>query len=314
MSIRRLSRGRRLSGVPLAAVVAGTAVIVLAGGGTALALTASSPARTAPPGSVYGCVSGSTRVLERVYTVAGNFPGCPAGSFAVTVESVAGPKGAAGAQGPAGAQGKTGPAGPAGPVGSAGASNVTSVTATTTVTDWPESSGWATDNFTRQLDVTVEGQVNNSHCGGAPVCYAVFGTITDNGTTTTVDGHASPNGSSTDLIKGAWTGTMQGNGTFQFYATSDKAAASNVPVSAAGTDKPATTTDWGELAFPAGAQFFGAELTAYDWDYVVPVTCGTDSAVTETWNDQINPGDDGQGASDGNIIGATQDTGGCPAS
>lgn len=209
-------------------------------------------------------------------------------------------------QGPVGPRG---PAGPQGPAGSAGASSIVQAAATTTVTNWPEGSGWGTDAFTRVVNVTVQGQVNNSHCGGAPVCYSVFGTLTDSaGSTVPVNGHASPNGSSSDTIDAAHIShiSMSGQADFQFYSTSNKAAGSSVPATANGSAKPASTTDWGELAFPAGTQFFGATLTQYDWTYTgdVAYTDGsTNVSCTQTWNDQINPGDDGQGAPDGNITG-----------
>ena len=211
-----------------------------------------------------------------------------------------------------GTQGPAGPAGPAGPPGAAGASGVVQVAASTTVSNWPEGSGWGTDAFTRVVNETVQ-QVSNSRCGGAPVCYEVFGTLTDSaGSTVPVDGHASPNGSSSDKIVAAHIQhiSMSGQADFQFYATSNKASASNVPATANGSAKPASTTDWGELAFPAGTQFFGARLTQYDWTYtgtVAYMSGSTSVSCTQVWNDQINPGDDGQGASDGNI------TGTCPA-
>lgn len=286
------------------AVIAVPVAIVAAVGGTALASTSTPgavrPAAAAAPVAreLYACMGEGHVLVSELSTPSSS---CAAGTTSI----VTGAQGAAGPAGPKGDTGAAGPQGPQGPAGPAGASTVTMVNATTTVMNWPESGGWGEDDFTRIVNETVQGQVNNAHCNGAPVCYSVFGTLTDNGTVTTVDGHASPNGSSSALIKGAWTGTLQGSANFQFYSTSNKAAQSNVPVSATGTSKPASTTGWGELAFPAGTQFFGATLTAYDWVYVVPVTCGTNSTVTQTWSDGVNPGDDGQGASDGNITGST---------
>lgn len=164
------------------------------------------------------------------------------------------------------------------------------------VTNWPESSGWATDAFTRTLTEQVDHEAPSAKCGGTPQCYFVTGEITDNGTFQTVAGAASPNGSSSAKISGVLDGTMQGTAHFEFYTSSNKLAVSNVPVSADGSAKPASTTDWGELGFPSGTTFAGVNLTAYDWTCVAPATC-------EQWNDQINPGDDGQGPSDGNITG-----------
>jgi len=275
-----------------AAVAAG---VLLGSAGVALAATGGgTPAASTTKVIVYhGCVVGGTRVLEDVYT--SKTPTCPKGSFAATWNQQ-GPAGPAGAQGPAGPAGPQGPAGSAGSNGAPGASDIVSITASTNVTNWPESSGWATDAFTRTLTEQVDHEASSAKCGGTPQCYFVAGEITDNGTFQTVAGAASPNGSSAAKISGVLDGTMQGTAYFEFYASSDKLAQSNVPVSADGSAKPASTTDWGELGFPAGTTFAGVNLTAYDWTYVAPSTC-------EQWNDQINPGDDGQGPSDGNITG-----------
>lgn len=282
-------KGSVIAAVSGAAVVAGLGV---AGATGAFSPAASSTATAFPAGSLHGCVSGSTRVLQNVYSSPNKGLTCPRGTFQVVWNE----KGAAGAQGPAGPAGPTGPQGPAGPAGSAGASGQVSISATTNVTNWPESSGWATDAFTRSLTETVDHAAPSAKCGGTPQCYFVTGTITDNGSFQTKGGAPSPNGSSQATISGVLDGTMQGTGTFEFYSSSNKLAASNVPVSANGTAKPASTTGWGELGFPSGTTFAGVSLTAYDWTYVAPSTC-------EQWNDQINPGDDGQGAGDGNITG-----------
>jgi len=130
----------------------------------------------------------------------------------------------------------------------------------------------------------------------------------------TADGHASPDGSSSDVIKGAWTGTITGGGKLEFYASSGTPDPALVPGTADGGSKPQTTTGWYKLFFPASTQF---GLTSgpnvpwldYDWNYGLTVTCGTSSTVAEDWNDAINPGDDGQGAADGNITGSTA----CPS-
>lgn len=203
--------------------------------------------------------------------------------------------------------------------GTNGASAVTSIQAVTAVTDWPEGSGWAIDNYTRTLSVTVEDQVSNAHCNGAPTCYAVFGTLADTGTSSPVDGHPSPNSSDKATIDAAHISgpvTMNGSADFEFYATSNKISASNVPATVDGTSGGETTTTWGELAFPSGTTFYamktmsGSLLTAYDWTYVANVAYtsnGTSISCTQTWNDQVNPGDDGQGPADGDI------TGTCPS-
>src|SRR5690348_18453423 len=79
---------------------------VLIGTGAALALvaggTAAATAAFASSGTVYkGCVEGTSRVMEHVYTRA-NPPSCPSGSFAATWNQV-------------GQQGPLQPRGPAGP-------------------------------------------------------------------------------------------------------------------------------------------------------------------------------------------------------
>lgn len=114
------------------AIVAGGVVAVAAISTTAYAASASSAATPAKPGAIYGCVSGSARTLDHVYTSATSFKGCAKGTLAVTVKSVAGPKGATGAKGAPGVNGTngkngtngtngaTGPAGPAGAAGAAG--------------------------------------------------------------------------------------------------------------------------------------------------------------------------------------------------
>ncbi|HEU5416667.1 MAG TPA: hypothetical protein VFV41_03165 [Streptosporangiaceae bacterium] len=294
-------------------VFAGAAVaVVLGSGSAALALTgnvssdgaagtaaaraasaAASAGSAAAPARIVGCAVGSRRTLEHVYTHVANFKGCPKGSFRVGPWNVTGPAGPAG---------QTGPAGPAGPQGPAGASSVTSITATTNVTDWPESSGWATDAFARQLTVTVQHAAPSAKCGGTPVCYFVTGQLADTGSFETAPGAQSPNGSSSAKISGVMDGTITGVANFEFYASSNQISASNVPTSATGAARPASTSGWGELAFPAGTTFTGVSLPAYSWTYVAPSTC-------EKWVDQINPGDDGQGPADGNITGVNACTG-----
>jgi hypothetical protein len=277
------------------AAIAGAVAFVAATGGTALAATdhgsspsavtvAASSAAT-PATDVHGCVYlGANRTLEHVYSVAGSGGACPKNTFAVDLTGPAGPKGA------------TGATGPQGPAGQAGVSAVTSITASTNVTEWPESSGWAADAFGRGLTETVQHAAPSADCGGTPQCWFVTGQISDNGTFQTVAGAQSPNGSSTAKIAGVLDGTIVGTADFEFYASSNKISASTVPVSMTGADRTATTSTWGELAFPQETTFDGVKLTAYSWTYTAPKTC-------EQWLDQINPGDDGQGAPDGNITG-----------
>jgi hypothetical protein len=73
---------------------------------------ASSISAAPKPGNftIVGCVAGSSRTLEHVFTDAANFKNCPSGSFAVAFNST-GPKGATGATGAKGATGAQGPSG-----------------------------------------------------------------------------------------------------------------------------------------------------------------------------------------------------------
>jgi hypothetical protein len=309
------------------ALAIGLGVGLTAGGGGAYALAAN----TLPPQTgMVACVTGPARVVEHAYTVASNFPGCPAGSFGVRLGSGAnGANGANGVSVTAAVVGKTtdaghvvgasGSNGAPGSNGTPGASAVTNMTAQTQLRNWPDTGGagdvWALDNFTRTLSVTVENQVNNSHCGGAAACYAVFGTISDNGTSVPQDGQAAPNNSAPATItaKNITQIVTTGTASFQFYATSAAIDAKNVPATddAKVQGKLASTTDWGELAFPAGTKFFGPALTAYDWNYSAAlsyISGGTSVSCNQGFNDAVNPGDDGQGSGDGNI------TGTCPTS
>jgi hypothetical protein len=103
--------------------VAATAALIIGTGVASATVLSSAPA--AGNYTLYGCVSGTTRALEHVYTVASNFKTCPSGSFAVAFNST-GPKGATGATGKTGATGATGKTGPAGPAGPQGPSGVVS--------------------------------------------------------------------------------------------------------------------------------------------------------------------------------------------
>jgi hypothetical protein len=214
-----------------------------------------------------------------------------------------GPQGPVGDTGPSGSpgpQGPVGPDGPPGPQGPQGDDATLTVTATTSVTDWPETSGWATDAFTRTLTLTRQGAVASSHCGGTPVCFFYTGTLGDVGTFLAHDGENSPNSSEHLTIDGDVSGEMEGTATFEFYASSGAPDASLVPTSIATRTDPALngvgTSTWAKLAFPVDTVFAGGPtLTSYLWSYFTEC---------ETWLDGINPGDDGQGPTDGNITGA----------
>jgi hypothetical protein len=100
------------------AAVGAVVALAASGGGYALAADASAPAVSIPAGTVHGCVSGSSRVLEHVYESNTSGTTCPSGSF-LGDWGVSGPKGATGAPG--------GP-GPSGVVSTAATQLVTSST------------------------------------------------------------------------------------------------------------------------------------------------------------------------------------------
>jgi Collagen triple helix repeat (20 copies) len=112
----------------------GAAMALVAGGGTALAASASSGPVSS--GVVYGCYTNAAINGSHVIVLQNANTNCPSGSTAVSWNQTgpagapgatgatgpagpAGPAGAAGATGPAGPTGATGPAGPQGPAGSA---------------------------------------------------------------------------------------------------------------------------------------------------------------------------------------------------
>lgn len=197
-----------------------------------------------------------------------------------------------------------GPAGANGTNGTNGKDATFSTSGQTAITAWPEGSGWANDAMTRAVTITRESAAPSADCGGTPECWFYKATLTDNGTFTTVAGHASPNSSSKAVIPNAYTGSMIGGAKVEFYASTDNPDGALLPATATGTKKPASTTDWVELAFPSGTTFKSLSLTQYAWVYSLPQTC-------EKWTDAINPGDDGQGTNDGNITGVLQT--GCTA-
>jgi hypothetical protein len=118
------------------AAVGAVVALAASGGGYALAADASAPAVSIPAGTVHGCVSGSSRVLEHVYESNTSGTTCPSGSFLV-YWGVTGPKGATGAKGAPGAAGAPGAPGAKGAPGAPGApgpSGVVSTAATQLVT------------------------------------------------------------------------------------------------------------------------------------------------------------------------------------
>ena len=80
------------------AAVGAAVALAASGGGYALAADAAAPAASIPAGTLHGCVSGSTRVLEHVFESNTSGTRCPSGSFLV-YWGVTGPKGATGPSG-----------------------------------------------------------------------------------------------------------------------------------------------------------------------------------------------------------------------
>jgi hypothetical protein len=180
--------------------------------------------------------------------------------------------------------------------GPAGQDATLTVSATTTISAWPENSGWAVDAFNRTLTVTRQHAADAAKCGNTQHCWFYTAQVADGGTFATVDGKPGPNGTGT--VSGVNHGTITGNAVYQFYASGDTPKASTVPTSATGSAKPATTSTWPSLVFGADVTIAGMQLTGYDWEYDVSATC-------EHWSDKVNPGDDGQSAADGNIVGVS---------
>ncbi|HEX4087388.1 MAG TPA: hypothetical protein VHZ33_01665 [Trebonia sp.] len=90
--------------IGIIAAAAAAVALAASGGGYALAADDAPAAASIPAGTVHGCISGSSRVLEHVYTSNKSGTVCPRGS-ALVYWSVTGPKGA---RGPKGAPGSSG--------------------------------------------------------------------------------------------------------------------------------------------------------------------------------------------------------------
>lgn len=166
-------RGRKFLGIPLAAGAVVTAAVLAGGGGVAYALTASSSSVPKPGNYViYGCVSGSTRTLEHVYTVAANFKGCPSGSFAVAFNST-GPRGATGAAGKNGTNGKNGANGTNG-------TNGASVTASPATSAECPNGGedYTLSGQTTSVCNGTNGTDGTNGTNGTPILYESTGTST----------------------------------------------------------------------------------------------------------------------------------------
>jgi len=318
--------------MPLRIAVGGGAVaLALAGGGIAMAATgalgASAAAVSIPAGTLHGCVTGSGRVLERVFESNTSGTTCPSGSFLV-YWGVTGPRGAAGAtgatgpKGATGATGATGPAGPAGPAGAPGA-NAAPVTASAdiSVSNDPDSASgtepltlanggiWALDDFAFDVSITRHAAADLSECSNAPAgnatCYYYTGTASMDGTFQTLAGANSPLGGK--AIDGIVQGTLDGSFDFEFYADSGSLSSSGVPATvnnlndsyASGSGDAA----WYAPFFPAGtkiASSAGAGAVSqpdYSFTYLATSENCTSPKVQETMVQAFN-------ANTGDITGA----------
>lgn len=196
-------------------------------------------------------------------------------------------------------------------------------TAVTNVKDRPDSGdhggNWANDYFARTASVTLLKEVAIANCGGTTGtghCYHWQGSVTDEGTFTTIIGATSPgngslNGGSPLVIGVAVTGSMGGSYKYDFYSSWKTASKSLVPghendQGVVPTGK-STTGAWPEQFFGSTAQFFtggakSSELgTTGSWKYIA--ASGADAscpAVSSQWTD-ASP-DWGANAADGNIV------------
>lgn len=164
--------------IKTAAIVAAIASVLVIGGGTAFAVTTTAAsAKPASASNLYGCVSGSSREIVGVYTVAGNFKTCPSGSFAITVASgvngkngtngAPGAKGATGATGAQGSKGDIGATGPAGSAGADGANGLTGAYYSVAKYDVGDTNGGAvaTVKCKESTDVAISGGVQTLQLG-----------------------------------------------------------------------------------------------------------------------------------------------------
>jgi hypothetical protein len=222
------------------------------------------------------CLNSSHQIAGgiRIYDGSGAYPGCGSG-YTKAWWSQQGPQGVPGPD---------------------GASGLQQFTAQTAITNWPESSGWATDEMTRSVVITRESAAPSTDCGGAATCWFYTATLADNGRFYAHEGAKSPNRTLGGSVAHDTPGIMMGGATVEFYSNSDLGESNAVGFPTTQDGKHTyDTTNWVKQAFPANATFSGLKLTGYKWTY---------SSCFENWVDAINPGDDGQGATDGNIDGA----------
>lgn len=158
--------------------------------------------------------------------------------------------------------------------GAPGADALLTVSADTMVTDRPDTatdgSVWAKDSMLRKITITRHGAVKASECGaGAVKCFYYTGTITDNGTFTTVAGAHGPN--SQTPINNIVNGTILGVYEFEVNANTDLVDPSKVDSTVTGASP--TTGDWYKGFFIPGTQFGGYANTDYSYDYFAAKTC-----------------------------------------
>jgi hypothetical protein len=162
-------------------------------------------------------------------------------------------------------QGPNAPTTPSGPAAT--------VTAQTAVSDRDDSGlhgNWAKDAMVRTITVTRQHAAAADKCGpNASQCWFYTGTLTDQGSFRSTDGASSPNAGTP--INGNVSGTMTGGAQVEFYADSDSPSAANVPSTLSGSG--VATSKWAEQLFPAGTNFAGEALPAYDWTYAATSTC-----------------------------------------
>lgn len=158
--------------------------------------------------------------------------------------------------------------------------------------DGGHSGTWAQDNMLRVLAIQRHGQVDVSHCGGteADNCWFYTATISDSGSFTTVNGAKSPRQGS--AISGTVSGTVTGNGRYEFYSTDGGPNAGAVPPTEDGNVHGSAS--WPALAFEDGSVFNVSEHK-YAYVYNAPATC-------ETWT-ETSANHDGTDSDAGDITG-----------
>lgn len=159
-------------------LAAGFATVLLAGGGTALAVSSSIPDSS---GVIHGCYDsgGNVKVIDTSVTAT-----CPKGYSSLDWNQT-GPQGAAGAKGAQGSQGPAGPAGPASLDAAIGSpcDEGTAYAGTLSVTYTPQGDGTDSvsidcvqSNPTYALNLTVNVP-GDTECNSFTGCITTYGTI-----------------------------------------------------------------------------------------------------------------------------------------